>query len=99
VFGSHSLFLENNIGSYYLVLLYLGHFLKILLQVLYTKGLIHYLTKRLSLTLSRLVQPTGAMMANFLAKDNILFLDAIGGQRVLPYEYFQSFKVALAHSP
>jgi hypothetical protein len=37
------------------------------------------------------------MIVNLLAKDNILLLDAIGGQRVLPYEYFQSFKVALAH--
>lgn len=47
--------------------------------------------------LSRLLQPSRALMPVLLAKHNITFLDAIGRPaRVLPYEYFQSFEVLSA---
>jgi hypothetical protein len=50
-----------------------------------------------SLVLSRMFQPSRALVPVILAKYNISFLDAIGRPpRVLPYEYFRSFKV---HSP
>ncbi|KAI8947372.1 hypothetical protein F4801DRAFT_582484 [Xylaria longipes] len=65
---------------YYLVFLYLGHFLK-----------------NLFLVLSRIVQPSQALMPTLIAKYNISFLDAIGRPpRILPYEYFRSFKVLQA---
>ncbi|KAK0111211.1 hypothetical protein ONS95_001585 [Cadophora gregata] len=65
---------------YYLVFLYLGYFLK-----------------NLFLVLSRMAQPSRALMPHLLAKYNISFLDAIGRPaRVLPYEYFGSFKVLQA---
>ncbi|KAI1745799.1 hypothetical protein F4680DRAFT_113646 [Xylaria scruposa] len=44
--------------------------------------------------LSKLVQPSTALTPTLLSKYNISFLDAIGRPpRVLPYEYFRSFKV------
>lgn len=65
---------------YYLVLLYLGTFLK-----------------NLFIVLSRLVQPSRALMPVLLAKYNISFLDAIGRPaRVLPFEYFRTFKILQA---
>lgn len=65
---------------YYLVFLFLGHFFK-----------------NLFLALSRLLQPSKALMPNLIAKYNISFLDAIGRQpRILPYEYFRSFRVLQA---
>lgn len=51
----------------------------------------------ISLALARLLEPTKALIPLLLAKDNILFLDAIGRPpRVLPYEFFRSFKVILS---
>ncbi|KUJ06837.1 uncharacterized protein LY89DRAFT_743474 [Mollisia scopiformis] len=65
---------------YYLVFLYLGCFLK-----------------NLFLAISRMVQPPRALMPKLLAQYNISFLDAIGRPpRVLPFEYFRSFKVLQA---
>ncbi|KAI0451866.1 hypothetical protein F5B21DRAFT_485364 [Xylaria acuta] len=65
---------------YYLVFLYLGHFLQNLFHVL-----------------SRLVQPSRALMPTLLAKYNISFLDAIGRPpRILPYEHFRYFEVLQA---
>ncbi|KAN0108885.1 hypothetical protein V8E51_008627 [Hyaloscypha variabilis] len=52
--------------------------------------------KNLFLILARLVEPTYALTSKLLAKENILFLDALGRQRILPYEYFRSFKVLRA---
>ncbi|KAI0469254.1 hypothetical protein F4859DRAFT_516194 [Xylaria cf. heliscus] len=47
--------------------------------------------------LSRVIQPTRALMPTLLAEYNTSFLDAIGRQpRILPYEYFRSFKVLQA---
>lgn len=47
-----------------------------------------------SFTLSQLVKPSVGLVPMLLAKDNILFLDALGRPpRVLPYEFFRSFKV------
>ncbi|RYC59681.1 hypothetical protein CHU98_g6508 [Xylaria longipes] len=49
------------------------------------------------LVLSRIVQPSQALMPTLIAKYNISFLDAIGRPpRILPYEYFRSFKVLQA---
>jgi hypothetical protein len=46
------------------------------------------------MVLSRLVQPTQALMPVLLAQYNISFLDAFGRPpRILPFEYFRSFKV------
>lgn len=43
-----------------------------------------------------MVEPSRALMSTPLAKYNITFLDAIGrSPRVLPYEYFRSFKVPI----
>ncbi|KAI0543273.1 hypothetical protein F4679DRAFT_569382 [Xylaria curta] len=75
-----TLFQESLREVYYLVFLYLGHFLK-----------------NLFLILSDMVQPSRALMPTLLSKYNITFLDAIGRQpRILPYEYFRSFKVLRA---
>lgn len=47
-----------------------------------------------SLLLSQYTQPTKLLEPALLAKLNITFLDAVGGRpRVLPYEFFNSFKV------
>ena len=51
----------------------------------------------LSLLLLRLVEPSRALVPRLLAKENILFLDAIGRPpRILPYEYFRCFKVGVS---
>ncbi|KAI0440391.1 hypothetical protein F4803DRAFT_527512 [Xylaria telfairii] len=63
--------------AYYLVFLALCHFLQ-----------------SLFLAFSRVVQPSRALMPTLLAKYNISFFDAIGRPpRILPYEYFRSFRV------
>ncbi|KAF4635285.1 hypothetical protein G7Y89_g2801 [Cudoniella acicularis] len=56
----------------------------------------HFL-RNLFLVLSRLVQPTKALMPVLQARYNISFLDAIGRPpRVLPFEYFRCFQVLRA---
>ncbi|KAH6706514.1 hypothetical protein BKA61DRAFT_739421 [Leptodontidium sp. MPI-SDFR-AT-0119] len=62
---------------YYMVLVYIGHFLQ-----------------NLFLALSRLIQPSAALTFQHDARYNISFLDAIGcAPRILPFEFFRSFKV------
>ncbi|KAH7348387.1 hypothetical protein BKA65DRAFT_550458 [Rhexocercosporidium sp. MPI-PUGE-AT-0058] len=72
---------QNTIRQvYYLVFLYLGCFLK-----------------NMFLALSQSIKPSVSLMPTLLAKYNISFLDAIGRPpRILPYEYFRSFKVLQA---
>lgn len=49
-----------------------------------------------SLALSRLIQPSRALMPSLLARYNICLLDALDQRpRILPYQYFRSFKVRL----
>jgi len=52
-----------------------------------------------SLLLLRIVQPSGPLVSVLLAKDHIIFLDAImSPPRILPFEYFQDFEVVHLHT-